>query len=382
MSASAELRVGLVAQALNVHHLRGIGRYEQELLRHTEAGDGVAWTAYAQNAEVPMRLPEGYGGDRQCFDQRGDRFHLWEQWALPRRARHDGLQVLHCAENSAPWWQPVPTVITLHDTMPWTEQLDDAGERRYRHWVLPAAIARCDAVITISASSRADILQRWPELEPRLVVVHHGIADAFFADAVVTHTPPTPSSAPYLVYLGGPMERKRLSWALRLLESVPDTSMRLVVCGYSPQHPPAIPESLRHRVEVASFLSDADLVQLLRGASATLYPTLYEGFGFPAVESQAAGTPVLFSPVSSLTELCGPLSWNPPVHDFDAWVLALRQAIALKPQEREQRRVQALAWAQRYSWRRSALAHQAVYRGVVQARAAGRRFHQRDGEFA
>ena len=64
---------------------------------------------------------------------------------------------------------------------------------------------------------------------------------------------------------------------------------------------------MRQRVHFAPFLEDAELQQLYRGATAVLYPTLYEGFGFPVVEAHAAGVPCIFSALGSLAELVGPV---------------------------------------------------------------------------
>ena len=91
-----------------------------------------------------------------------------------------------------------------------------------------------------------------------------------------------------------------------------------------------------------------------------LYPTLYEGFGFPAIEAQAAGVPVVFSPVSSLTELVGPLALLADAHDLGAWCGAVQQAFAMAP-ERASRAAAARNWAQAFSWQQSFLAHRTVY---------------------
>lgn len=106
--------------------------------------------------------------------------------------------------------------------------------------------------------------------------------------------------------------------------------------------------------------------RLYQNAAAVLYPTLYEGFGFPVVEAQAVGTPVLHSAVSSLTELQGPGSVVLPVEDLGAWVDACRALVAERgrtPQPNETSR----QWARRFSWEASAERHLEVYR-----RAAGR----------
>lgn len=364
------LHVAMAGRSMNVPHLRGTGRYEQELLRNTRAGDQLQWTAYGHNPSQPFRVPEGLIGRAEVFEFRGDRFHLWEQLGLPRKVRDSGAQLLHCAENTTPIWQPVPTLVTIHDTVPWEE--DRQGlDRFYMHDVQRMALRRCAHVITISESSRRDIVARWPFLVDRLTVIPHGIADEFFSDVQA----PLPQAlqqslgaAPYLLYLGGAQPRKRFDWAMELLARSGRSDLHLVGCGFGAGTAPLhrIPEVLRGRVHFAPFLEDSELVTLYRGAQAAIYPTLYEGFGFPAVEAQAAGTPVLFSPVSSLVDLVGPLTWTNEAQDFDGWLASLLEVLALPAAVRAERAAAAAAWVRRFSWRSSVERHFEVYREVLE----------------
>ena len=238
---------------------------------------------------------------------------------------------------------------------------------------MPRALARCAAVITISDCSRRDILARWPELEPKLSVIPHGINQAYLDE----HTLPTRSELqmqlgqhPYLVYLGGPLARKRFDWALKVLEALGHTELQLVACGFGEASRATaqalVPAALQERVHFAPFLADEHLLALYRGATAVLYPTLYEGFGFPAIEAQAAGTPAIFSALGSLAELVGPLADVVPAEDLSAWIAAVRRALALGT-ERQVRAMAAREWASRFSWARSSQDHLQVYE-----RACGR----------
>lgn len=365
----------MVATSLNVHHLRGTGRYIRELLRNTLPSDEVTWSVYGNDTTRPMRTPPGLLGKTDVFDFRGDRFRLWEQLGVPLRARRHGVELLHSGENTLPIWQPVPAIVTIHDTVPWEERRD-GFDRRYWHDVQSVAYERCAHVITISESSRRDVMARWPFLSDRLTVIPHGIGPEFFETAK-TALPPVLAQAVgparYVLYIGGVLPRKRFSWALRLLAASGRSDLHLVACGFADGKGAAdeMPIELRGRVHFVPYIEDAELVALYRGAEAVLYPTLYEGFGFPAVEAQASGTPVLFSPVSSLVDLVGPLAWTPPTDDFDAWSSALREVLALSTSARSELAERAMSWARAYSWRRSVERHFEVYREVL-ARAGAR----------
>ena len=362
------LKVGLVATCLNCEHIRGMGKYLYELTAQSRADAHLQWVAMGNDRRFGMTLPPDLAAEADVFEQRGDRFHLWEQWGLPRRAKHHGLDLLHCTENTLPLWQPVPTVVTVHDTLPW----EAPTEPFYWNNLLPLAMRRCAHVVTISDCSRDDILARWPWLADKLTVIPHGI-DARFFDA---RTPAGHAglnaalgASPYAVYMGGPMQRKRFDWALEVMQAQADPALKLVACGFGAvaraQSQAEVPAALADRVVFAEFLSDEELIALYKGARAVLYPTLYEGFGFPAVEAQAAGVPVIFSPLGSLKELIGPLASVVPAPDLQAWAQALNVAQALSPEARQNLAVQARAWAQRFQWSASYERHLEVYQRIA-----------------
>lgn len=362
------LQVGVVARCLNAEHIRGMGRYVQEVVKHSAGDTSFAFTLFGNDRRYPLRLSEKSGIKTDVFEFRGDRLELWEQIGLPRRARCWGIDVLHCSEGTLPWWQPVPTVVTVHDTLAWAERDEGALSRLYFDKLLPRALRKAAAVITISESSRRDICERWPELQAKLHVISHGIGDEYLSD-----DDPAPSELQrslvgrdYVVYVGGPMTRKRFTWALQVQCAVGRPDLHMVACGFTAkardEAAACLPEASRGRVHFAPFLSDDELRALYRGAKAMLYPTLYEGFGFPAVEAQAAGVPSLFSRVSSLAELVGPLAIDVDPHQLDSWQAALVSALTMKPQERASRAAAARNWARQFSWARSSEAHREVYR--------------------
>lgn len=361
----------MVARCLNTEHIRGMGKYVFELLQQSGPADNIEWVLFGEDPRYGMVAPAGKGLTHDIFEFRGDRLRLWEQLGLPLRAKNHSLDVLHCTEGTLSLWQPRPTVVTVHDTLSWEERPDTASAAAYFEMLLPAAMKKCAAVITISESSKADILARWPLLESKLSVIPHGIEDAYFtseAGDIPTELKTKLGSAAYVVYLGGPMERKRFDWALEVLSRSEHKSLKLVACGFGTAARSAaqgkLPLNLQNRVHFANFLSDSELRALYRGAQAVLYPTLYEGFGFPALEAQAAGVPVIFSALGSLKELIGPLAFVAPHDDMDAWLAAVTKAIDIGENRAVLARA-ASAWVRQFSWKASFDKHADVYRNVT-----------------
>jgi glycosyltransferase involved in cell wall biosynthesis len=111
-------------------------------------------------------------------------------------------------------------------------------------------------------------------------------------------------------------------------------------------------------------------------AAAVLYPSLYEGFGLPALEAQAVGTPVFFSDVGSLSELKGPAAHVVPVDDMRGWVTAVSAAVTVRRDDPHPNDA-ARRWARQFSWDAYAQRTLAVYRAICrtgrkEARSPGR----------
>ncbi len=371
-SRTGALRIGVDARSLNVDHLRGMGNYLSGVIGALGQTRDLEWRFFSNRPDLPFHHPFR-GAERafHAFDCRGHRFQLWEQAALPASALYRGIDVLHCPQNGAPWWQPVPTVVTIHDTLLW-DGAEAMPQGRYRDTVLPRAFRRAAALITISEQSKRDIVRRWPNLAAKLHVVPHGVEPAFLelepaplGDSLRAHG----IAEPYLLYCGGLVARKRLEWALDIFCALGDPALRLVLCGVPrSQHATAravLGPELRARVRLAPFIAAEDMPRLYQNAAAVLYPTLYEGFGFPALEAQAAGTPVLMSALGSLAELAGPGAVVLEPEDREGWIAAARAAVAAhragrRPDETARR------WSRRFSWEASAAAHLAIYRQAAQ----------------
>lgn len=364
-------RIAVDGRCLNAPHLRGMGKSLFELVRRSAARGAVEWRLLADRPDLPMQVPAGPGVQASVFGMPGYRLHSWEQAALPAAARRMRADLLHAPATSMPWWQPVPTVVTVHDTIPWREDDPAWPAGFYRDRLLPAAYRRARAVMTVSECSRRDILARWPALAPRLHVVSPGV-DERYLDAAPDDEPIAVGGRlarePYVLYLGGADPRKRLAWALRVWQETAETGTSLVACGVDPgEHARVralVPGDLQARLVLAPFIAEEDMPRLYMRAAAVLYPSLYEGFGLPVIEAHAVGSLVLFSAVGSLAELRGPAAVVLPADDMGAWVRALGEILRARvPGPRAD--APARAWARRYSWDAYVTRTLAVYDSVA-----------------
>lgn len=365
------VRVAVDARCLNVDYVRGMGKCLLELIRHTATSEDVEWHLLSNRPDLPIHTAKAEHLHVSVFEVKGHRFHSWEQIALPWRARGLHADILHGPAMRIPRWQPIPTIVTLHDTMPWQMSAPDWPDGYYRRRLLPAAFASARAIITVSESSRRDIISRWPGLVDKLHVIPNGVGEEYLAaqpnnqSDLLERLGVVP---PFLMYVGGDLERKRLDWALDVWLNMGNECPPLVVCGVDPANHDRVrsrvPPPLRARLVLAPFIQEADLPELYIRAAAVLYPTRYEGFGLPALESQAVGTPVLFSDVPGLNELKGPGAHVVPLEDRAAWTTALSNLLrergaTPRPDESARR------WARGFSWDVYAKRTIAVYRDCL-----------------
>jgi alpha-1,3-rhamnosyl/mannosyltransferase len=368
-------RIGLDARSLSTPFMRGMGEYVTALMRCISPSRDVRWSLYGNRPDLPFHRPPGEQIERVVLrDTPGNRFKTWEQAVLPAQAARHRTDVLHCTATTLPLWQPVPTVVTIHDTIPWHSD-EDMKPGFYRDWLLPRAYARCEAIITISQHSRNDILRLWPALAGKVRVIHHGVNPEFLACApapVADTLRDCGVARPYLLYLGGVTPRKRLLWTLELFHAIGRTDVDLVVCGVAADAHAAyrdrLDPALRRRVIFMPFVAPGDMPLLYQNAIAVLYPTLYEGFGFPAIHAQAVGTPIVLSAVSSLLELAGPGSIALPPDAEAAWVEACRTLIGQRIGSPAPDPA-ARTWARRFDWSVSARAHWEVYQQAARGPA-------------
>lgn len=203
-----------------------------------------------------------------------------------------------------PLWPGVPFVFTIHDLI--HLHVRDEARLKFRlHYqlvVLPAA-RRAERVLTVSDYSRRRILE-WTGLpDDRVTVVGNGVAPEFCPTGV-RHR----HRRPYVVCVSNGFPHKNLP---RLLAAFAASRARrdldlVLVCT----PPPALVAErgrlgLDQVVHFTGRVADGALPAIYRGATACVCPSLYEGFGLPAVEAMASGVPVAVSNVTSLPEVVG-----------------------------------------------------------------------------
>lgn len=286
------------------------------------------------------------------------------------------VEVHHGPHYTMPRRSKVPCVVTVHDLTffdhaEWHEPSKVAWFRAaMRYSVGHAAVIIC--VSEITAGRLRDVLSpRCPVL-----VVPHGVDQAcFVADE------PSPGAdgevlerlglhRPYLLHLGTLEPRKGVADLVvafdRLSGDRPE--LELILAGGTGWKAGPVMQSVakarsRERIRRLGYVPDADVPALLRRARAVVYPSLEEGFGLPALEALACGTPLVTTSGTSMAELAGDSALLVPPGEPYALAAAIETAISEHaPGELSRRRADGLAVAARYTWEACAEGHMAAYR--------------------
>ncbi len=365
-----------------VHGRAGLGRYAESLARALVAKDPGRFALFF-NRSGDARPLEGLGGIPTRSVRAGYKPWRMAVWlgqlaGLGFDRLLPGADLYHATEHLLMPLRHVPTVLTVHDLI---FRLFPQHHKRLNYWYLNAAVPlycrRASAIIAVSQATKADLVRLYGLDPAKITVVHEAAAPQFAPaspDQVVRVRARYGLPDRYLLHVGTIEPRKNLN---RLLEAVhrlrgAGEEVRLVVVGskgwlYQGFFRRLEELSLGDAVALPGYVPDADLPAVYSGATLVAVPSLYEGFGLPALEAMACGAPVVCSHTSSLPEVAGDAAryFDPTdVEEMTEAILSVWRDQALRGAMRRR----GLTRAAQFSWERAADETSAVY-----ARAMGGR---------
>ena len=344
----------------------GIGRYTRALVEAISRVEGE----HTYKVLTPKPVPLSLKSDRvQCIVTRLPVFRRrgWEQIVPLLNGSYD---LLHFPYDSCVAWKRGKFVVTMHDIKPLlfpalrpTPSLAGSLEQ----WLVGDRAGKIDHILTVSESSKRDIVQHLGLPPDRITVVYPGVDSTWFA------RPPAyrPIDPPYIFSVAGADPTKNVEAVVQAYDRLPGdlrSGISLVLAGdvKKQQGVWRLVERLHlhEAVRFTGIVADDELRRLYWGASLFVFPSLYEGFGFPVLEAMAAGCPVITSHTSSLPEVGGEAAWYADPQSIDALVEAMVQVLT-SPDRQRQMIAKGLDQAAKFVWDKTARETIAVYRRVV-----------------
>lgn len=258
-------------------------------------------------------------------------------------------------------------IVTAHDLS--FELFPETFSWKQRIWhfliSLRRLARRADRIIAVSQSTKNDLIAKYGVPEEKIIVIPNGIGTHFRMMSrndleLVTVQEKYGLPFRFILYLGTFEPRKNILALIRSYEALMRLGhptlgkYALVLAGTRGWKCDEIFEALRQspyrdRIFLPGFIADEDKVALYNLASVFVYPSLYEGFGFPPLEAMASGVPVIVSHSSSLPEVVGDAGIMIDPYQPDELFHALQELLC--DQELSQAlQSQGLARAPRFSW--------------------------------
>lgn len=356
----------------------GVGRAILELTRALSAEDrGLRFVVAATEASMFVELADRpHWQVVSCPEARGGtlRKAWYTQAGLPKLCRRHGAALLHSMNFVAPLRPGCLSVVTVCD-LAWKLYPDTVEEprRSYYRWFVPASLRRAQAILGISAATAADVAGQYPGLAQRVVATPFA-TPGWIGDHLVAGIEAVVPPRSRFLFVGTLEPRKNLE---RLLDAYALARGRgggrafpglLLVGGRGWKD-----SRLRRRMEslvadggleVQDYCDQDTLGDLYRSSLALVFPSLYEGFGFPILEAMASGLPVLTSDRGAMAEVAGDAALLVDPDDTESLASGL-QRLASESVLRRGLAAAGPARARPWTWARTAEATAAVYRRLL-----------------
>lgn len=295
------------------------------------------------------------------------RRRFWEQMAPLFAGPYD---LLHFPYDSCVAWKRGKFVATIHDAKPllFPELRPKRNlSTRIERGLVGDPRTKLDHVVTISNSSRHDLIRHLGLAENRVTAVPLGIDSGRFRP---NRGVQSNQAKPYVMSLAGSDPTKNIITLVKAFAAVPERIRRtydLVLIGDVSKRPDvrdAIEQAgIASQARLIGVVSDEALIGWYQGAGVFAFPSLYEGFGLPVLEAMACGVPVLCSNSSSLPEVAGDAAILADPRNVEQWSVDLARLLddtRLREELSERGRARALT----FSWDRTATETVALYERV------------------
>jgi len=215
--------------------------------------------------------------------------------------------------HNVPLSVPGRYVVSVNDVTAFSPHFTLPGYRKAGfRWLLSRAVRGAVAVVTISETVKGDLVQEFGLPPEKIRVIYPWVKEIFFGVPEDERLPACLQGKEYILYVGLRIAHKNVEGVLRafllLVDDFPE--LRLVVAGGRYTTPDMVDRCkadprLNGRVIEFPDPTDEEIVRLLSGAKAFVFPSFAEGFGLPPLEAMAAGVPVVCSDIPVFREVYG-----------------------------------------------------------------------------
>jgi glycosyltransferase involved in cell wall biosynthesis len=373
------LRVRIAIDARKLHDY-GIGTYIRNVLKQLSRLDHrneYVLLCVEQDCTAVAKLGDNF----RAVVARSAPYSVGEQFVVPYLLKRHAVDLFHAPHYVLPPLTPCRSIVTIHDCihLMFPQYLPNRLAYAYARASMWAAAHRADRVLTVSQTSKRDILRFFDIPAEKIDVIYNAIDERFGVD------PPEEEvfrireryqlSGQFVLYAGNIKPHKNLERLILAFHRVHQSGLdqvKLLIIGdeisrYATLRRAVHRCQLHKHVRFLGFVSDETLAVLYRLASVFVFPSLYEGFGLPPLEAMASGTPVVTSNVSSLPEVVGDAAVLIDPYDYTSIADGIRRVLT-DADLRATLKAKGLARAREFSWERSVARIRDIYEEIGRAR--------------
>jgi glycosyltransferase involved in cell wall biosynthesis len=291
---------------------------------------------------------------------------VWEYVQLPWAVESDFIKhFLSLYQSPSRFSKKIQHTMVVHDVIPeiFPEYLG-TGRQRLLWQFTRQAIVHAQNLVAVSESTKKDIIKYFGVAEKNITVAYPSVSQHFFTETMTENVYALPRG---YIYVGGGLEKRKN--IIGLLDAYQ------ALCQEDPVLPPLVLSGLLHnknnalatnvpeeiekrklgsQVRFLGFVPAEHLPGLYHDAALFVFPSLYEGFGLPMLESLAIGTPVMALKNSSLPEVGGEQVFWVEAITKESLRDTLQKITAVEAHDLTQQRGHRRAWAQQFTWERFA----------------------------
>jgi len=360
------MRIGIDARSLVPANMAGIATYLDNVLRYLAEHDKE--NEYILYSWLPFEKERNYGSNFKFRLVPATRGLLYLPLCLSKAVREDDLDVYWGPSHELPWLpKKVRTVLSVHDL---ALLINSAwGEKRNAfilNLYMPGGIRRAHTILTISESTKRDMVRMCRAKEEKIHVIYLG----GYKDQVHLVSPEGLAAAKkkygigdkYFFFVGTIEPRKNIGTLVKAFEllAAKDPEVQLVIAGGIGWNCDNVLAQIKDspyadRILQVGYVEKQEKLDLYAGAVAYVLPSHYEGFGIPVLEAMSLGGIVITANNSSLPEVGGEAAlYVDNENDEVALSSLMERVLQMERIERQRRIALGVEQAAKFSWEKCA----------------------------
>ncbi|MFV0330402.1 MAG: glycosyltransferase family 4 protein [Dysgonomonas sp.] len=305
---------------------------------------------------IPQEIDPGYKFTFKTVKCGSLNTHMWEQISLPRYLKSIGSPLLISFTGCGPLNYD-NQIMTIHDVSHERyPQWFSKNYYRFYHFMMPRIGRKAHAVLTVSEFSKDEIVDTLGLDKDKIHVIHSNVPfhNKPSKDEILNFRR-NPDAERYIIAVSSMDPRKNFVRLVEAFDKIEDKSIKLYIIGMSFKafNTPDLQKLINERVHLPGYIPDEALQAMYQNALLSVYPSLYEGFGLPPLESMTYGCPAINSSIPALREVSEDAALYVDPYDVEDMTIKINQLLE-DESLRQALRLKGLEQIKKYSWDKSA----------------------------